>query len=215
MAEEKLPQEHILRKLISMLGKKKRTLVVLGVFVVVVCLVVYFILPTVTEVRTGNIIMVNEKEVAAPMSEQTGNADDSPFSNIKIEPSEEFTEYKKSIKSGTEYWNSWVWENNLVYAQIKEVNSLNTEMLVNIGLPRFQTFSEKDTLVNVRCPKNNTVAIESRSPENEVAVVDDRGFDIFEKAEPGELFITYCLDEECVNVGKQCIIVLNKEDTPL
>ncbi|MFC1756159.1 hypothetical protein ACFLZK_02085 [Patescibacteria group bacterium] len=178
--------------------RKSRLLLVLSFFIITTVLSFYYLIP-----RTKR-----EESVQEEMMEEQSTV----FENIGDAPSDEFVEYNKALEEGIDYWKNWNWEDNLVYAHIKEVDKTNTEMTVFINPPDYSyaSFGSKSIFVNVKCPKTKTVAITPSHPLGKPNVVG-RGFDVFEKAKLGDTLITYCLDEECLSVGKQCILIVRNK----
>lgn len=207
MNEKKLPEDSKLAnervassfsRFKSIVDRKKKSVAVLIVFIVAVISVFYFVLP---HVRRES--FTREESV----QEETSEEQTTTFENIGDASKDEFVEYQRALEEGIDYWKNWVWDENLIYAHIKKVDKVNTEMLVYVNPPDYATFSRSNFLLNIKCPKTSTVAIKDVTSAGEADVLG-RGFDIFEKAQPDDVLVTYCLDEECINAGKQCILIV-------
>lgn len=190
--KEKVKSSFFLYNIKLYLSKSKRKFVALILFILLTFIVFYFVFPEVS------------KEKSDELYDGKG---ESPFSVISQDIDNDLREYKEVFDEGINYWKDWDWKEDLIYSKIVFIDKKNSEMKIIVGPPPYEKISKKEILVNVKCLKSNTLSIKSRTPEGEVAVVTERSFNIFNKAKVGDMLITYCLDQGCLNVGKQCILV--------
>jgi len=176
----------------QVLKKKSKALFVVAVFVLVTVFVGYKLLPQVT---------TNDN--------QPGNANSggSPFGDIGGGLREELLEDMKVFFAGGDpnYWKEWSYQNKVIFAHIQEIDSVNEDIVVRIIPPLDERFSERRRNLHIGCPKDKTIAVSERNPLNSVV---DYNFDVLDRAKVGDLLIGYCLEEECINIGNKCYLVV-------
>ncbi len=173
-----------------LLERKSKTLLVVTIFVVFSLFIVYYFLPEV--ISELNIPGLSEK---------------SPFENVGKGDYTVNTEELQLIYSvSVDYWRGWTWEERMFFGQIRNIDILNSEMLIYVVQPKGQPFSGRESRAYVKCPLSKTISVRTLNPPDSFI---EGGFDIFRKASVGDYIHGYCLDGNCLNVGRQCVLLVD------
>lgn len=111
---------------------------------------------------------------------------------------------QEALVESSGYWDSWTWQEKIIEADVITVDLENKELSLQVRRPYGQPISRKIINPYITCSSDETIAVSSMNPTQNF---EGGGFDLFDKVEEGDLLMTYCLDEECLNVGKLCILV--------
>ncbi|OGC46464.1 hypothetical protein A2V49_04250 [candidate division WWE3 bacterium RBG_19FT_COMBO_34_6] len=134
--------------------------------------------------------------------------DQSGFKKLDLKRYESDTEELLKILTTKDYWDNWSWEEKMVETEIIEILPETTEFIVRISRPINQEFSRLRQRVKVDCPSDQTIKVSSVNP---TSTLSDGGFNIFDEAAKQDIFYSYCLDQNCLNVGKECVLVKMKK----
>ncbi len=177
--------------------KKSKVLLVVAFFILITLFVGYTFFPQVT---------TNDGQFG---NTDNGSKDNggSPFGNIGGSRKEELLEDMREFFPGVNasYWKEWSYQNKVIFAHIQEIDAVNKDVVVKINTPPYEKFSERRWNLHIGCPKDKTIAVSERNPSNSVV---DYNFDVLDRAKVGDLLIGYCLEEECINIGNKCYLVV-------
>lgn len=107
--------------------------------------------------------------------------------------------------SGTKYWEDWNIEDQLVFTVIEWVDYESNALFLYFNQPKNQKFSDNNRLASIQCLPNETVITSNLNPGS--TKILDGGFKLIEEADPGDTLFTYCLNEDCTQIGKACILM--------
>jgi len=174
--------------------KKSKVLFVVALFVLAALFVGYKLLPQVT---------TDNNQPGSSASDPVGSI----FGNIGGSRQEELLEDMKEffIGGNVNYWKGWNYQDKVIFAHIQEIDLVNDDVVVMINPPSHERFSKRKWNLHTSCPKDKTIAV---SDKNSLSSVIDYNFDVLERAKIGDLLIGYCLEEECINIGRKCFLVV-------
>jgi len=178
--------------------KKSKVLFVVALFVFFTLYVGYTLLPKVTTSPSSS-----------PGQPSDTNSSGSPFGNIGGSRKEELLSDMKVFFVGGDpnYWKEWNYKDKVIFTHIQEIDVANRDVVVKINTPSHERFSERRWNLHVSCPKGKTIAVSDRNPLNSVV---DYNFDVFDRVQVGDILIGYCLEEECINIGNKCYLVVRE-----
>ncbi len=176
--------------------KKSKSLLVIALFVFVTMIAAYAVLPLAT---TNNV---------QPGSGDTDNGG-SPFGDLGKSRQEELLADMKTFFVGGDpnYWKEWNYQDKVIFAHIQEIDSINDDIVAMINPPPHEDFSKTRWNLHVSCRNDKTIAVSENDP---LSSVIDYNFDVLERAKVGDLLIGYCLEEECINIGNKCYLVVRE-----
>ena len=185
----------------------KKALIIEGIFLIAVLLAAYHFLP-----KALDPLSLNEDGATIKVDNQDDdNTDigDSVFqrfnddedSTTTTSPTVELQQF--ILTNGEEYWENWTREEKVVSGVVQEVDQVNSTMNIVITLPRGREFSDLERVAYVNCPLEQSALIKGSQPEQ---IVQERGVDILGTAAFQDRLYVYCLDQSCLNLGKQCIL---------
>jgi len=152
--------------------------------------------------------LVTTKQPIPPANNAGGKGPTSPFRNVGRGMEEQLLEEMKvfSASENPDYFLNWS-KDKVIFAHIEEIDKIANDIVVKILPPQDQPFSSKRWTLHVQCPKDKTLAV---SAQNTFRGALDYNFNILDKAEVGNIIIGYCLEEECLNIGNKCYLVVRK-----
>jgi len=99
----------------------------------------------------------------------------------------------------------WDWEKDRFLADVISVNKQNKQLFLNIYWPDNKLFSGRDLAVSVSCEPERTGMISSKNRD-----YLKENFELFNEVAPRDLLYSFCLNPECTEVGKECVLVKRK-----
>lgn len=180
---------------LEFINKRKKALIAAVAFIVFTLVVVQRFLPTLADPDGGVLIFEEEYDEPIELTEEAVVHDNAPGVTLN-----ELAE----IFSGAEttYWDSWNWESGMIELLVSSVSF--KEGYINGYVSRPAELAGPYRKFFVSCPKDQTVALGSENPVNNVL---HSNFDLVSRAAPDDLVYAYCLDAECLNIGTKCVLV--------
>jgi len=174
--------------------KRSKAILVLALFIFTALIVSRYIFPQV----------INSKNDAKPDGTNSGG---SVFENVGKSRREELVDDMKEFFVGGDqnYWKDWNYKDKVIFAHIQEINRTSNDIVVTINPPPHENYSQKRWNLHVSCQNDKNIAV---SENNSLSSVVDYNFSVLEKAKVGDLLIGYCLEEECINIGNKCYLVV-------
>jgi len=132
---------------------------------------------------------------------------DSPFQNVGVNQKEQLLQDMKVFFVGGDqnYWKDWNYKQKVIFAHIQEINLINNDIVATINPPPYERFSQKKWSLHVTCPRDKSIAVSDKNPLDSVV---NYNFNILDQAKIGDILIGYCLEEECINIGNKCYLVV-------
>lgn len=129
-------------------------------------------------------------------------ANDQQISEINPERSPE-EEIQRILSNNINYWENWNWQSNLAETRILKVDTENKELTLVISRPNNHSYSDKTVRSLIKCSPDNTAIIYASEP---LKIVQSGNIDLISEASPYDVLHAYCLDPNCLNFGRQCIL---------
>lgn len=181
--------------------KKSKTLLFIGVFVMISLFVAYYFLPKEVDPLVVDDQVDDHNGVGGSVFQQYN---DNQKQNVEIDPDSPAAEMQKIISSKDDsYWQGWSWEEKMVLGVVQEVDQANSTMNIIITLPSGREFSDQNRIAYVDCSLEQSALIKGSQPEQ---IVQESGVDILGTASFQDRLYAFCLDENCLNLGKQCVL---------
>ncbi len=102
------------------------------------------------------------------------------------------------------YWNNWDYEKNLIQLTAVKKGVDGATLTVKVDLPKEIAISEKYIPTQITCEKENTYLL---SRVNSLQNIIEQNFNLMDKVESGQTLYSYCIDKECLTIGKVCILI--------
>ncbi|MFC1722368.1 hypothetical protein ACFL0C_01825 [Patescibacteria group bacterium] len=126
------------------------------------------------------------------------------LSDIDPKELDETSELVNALYGLEGYYDNWNWEENFVYAEIDEINLEPNELRLFMLRPTTESFSSDFNRVFEDC---KSVEIVTLDEENNYELAKPKEDSTLENLyQDGDELFAYCLDEECLNIGKRCIL---------
>ena len=169
-------------------------------FLIAVVIIFVMLLLYVTSRNYGN-----GSNYSQPQNNTTQNS--SVFDNLRVDIQTELLEDMGEFFVGgsTDYWKDWDYRDKVIFAHIQEVNEVDNDVVVDISPPVRERFSNIRWNLHIGCQNKYTIAVSDKSPLSNVI---DYDFDVFDRIKAGDILIGFCLEEECINLGKKCYLVV-------
>jgi len=149
------------------------------------------------------LVTVNNKK------QTSEDKEDSPFKDVGANQKEQLLQDMKEFFIGGDqnYWKDWNYKDKVIFAHIQEINLIDNDIVASINPPPHENFSQKRWNLHVSCQNDKSIAVSEKNPLDSVI---DYNFNVLEKAKVGDLLIGYCLEEECLNIGNKCYLVIRE-----
>ncbi len=166
--------------------KKKFSVTILLIVIVVTLITVGFVMPLITN---------PEKKVAKDTkTTQVGKLD------ANMLPSE----FVKAFSEGSMYFKNWNWHDKMVQVIITD-SSVSEDSMAGYIRNLTDKFPDRENRRFFNsCTPEQTFAVSNVNPTKSVLA---KGFGLVSRASAGDILYTYCLDENCVNLGKSCVLI--------
>lgn len=180
--------------LAEFINKRKKALIIAAVFVAFTVVVVQRFLPNYSSTDEGVLIYENVSEEPIDFVENGVFSDKAP--DIALD---ELREIFKGEE--TDYWEGWTWGSKMV--EIIVSSSSHADGYVAGYISRPTVFPSEYRKVVNNCPKDQTVAVGADNPLGNILYSN---FDLTTRVDQGDRVYAYCLDSECLNIGKKCVL---------
>ena len=182
------------------ISKKALSIVALVVFCTLTALVIYYVLPKISSTKkteddktSGGFNTV----LFSPLEKSSGE--------IEVEINE-LSRILASVGTGAtqNYWEGWTWETHVIEASVVKVDSDLGDLVLKVTKPMDHPLKDKTIRVGIECSPENTVAYANgeMSP-----TIIGYNFNLLDKASEGDLVWGYCMQEECLSIGRNCILL--------
>ncbi len=94
------------------------------------------------------------------------------------------------------------YKDNYVVADITSVDKAGSKLGLSINLPSDDGFETQDVTAVSECTTQDTTSVS----RDDFSVLSESA-ELFEEARVGDVLWTYCLDDACSTVGKECVLV--------
>jgi hypothetical protein len=128
----------------------------------------------------------------------------SPIPTVK-EPSETVKDFQVLLESNKtiESTSTWNWQNSYVLFRIDGGDPETKTLILSVLAPEGASIGASPITVKLECTLQQTAALNDFGKN-----FLDENFDLFNRIVGGENLYSYCLDENCVSIGKECILMM-------
>lgn len=124
------------------------------------------------------------------------------YNKASLEFVGEFSAIKHASEEAPNFWESWNWEETMIFGDVVGVDKEENLILLNISLPKDLEISSKDISSKVLCSFLQTAQFSTRNRKYV------RGnFDLIAVASSGDKLYTYCMKPDCSEIGRMCILI--------
>ncbi len=171
---------------------KKRITIILFVIVIlaITTAAVIFILPKITNKKS----VVRDQPIAYEDTKDT----------IVPEEAAALIELNAILDPETDYWADWSWQAKYAEFIISNLSVADNYIVGYISRPVALSNNNAQIVKHPLCDPTKSIAVSKDDP---LRGINAKGFEFMQRASSGDIFYTNCLDEECFNIGNNCVLV--------